>query len=211
MADENKIYVTEDGLKKLQDEYYHLVHVVREEVKSELKEARSLGDLSENADYDAARDKQSQVESRIVELESMLQHYVLIDTKQGSKKIVRIGSTVTLEFLDTKGREMIHEVTSSRIHDLGERTPLHVLRQAGYSEEFVRDKLVSAYRESVVNAVNSALKRINVASIVENKINSMSVEELEKGVLQVMKTELDMIVRLGALIGLVIGSINIFI
>ena len=115
------------------------------------------------------------------------------------------------EFLDTKGREMIHEVTSSRIHDLGERTPLHVLRQAGYSEEFVRDKLVSAYRESVVNAVNSALKRINVASIVENKINSMSVEELEKGVLQVMKTELDMIVRLGALIGLVIGSINIFI
>ena len=115
------------------------------------------------------------------------------------------------EFLDTKGREMIHEITSSRIHDLGERTPLHVLEQAGYSADVVREKLVAAYRESVVNAVNSALKRIDVASIVENKINSMSVEELEKGVLQVMKTELDMIVRLGALIGLVIGSINIFI
>ncbi len=115
------------------------------------------------------------------------------------------------EFIDTRGREMIHEITSSRIHDLGDRTPLHVLAQAGYSEEFVREKLAAAYRESVVNAVNSALKRIDVASIVENKINSMSVEELEKGVLQVMKTELDMIVRLGALIGLVIGSINIFI
>ena len=89
--------------------------------------------------------------------------------------------------------------------------PLHVLEQAGYSEEFVRKKLVAAYRESVVNAVNSALKRIDVASIVENKINSMSVEELEKGVLQVMETELNMIVRLGALIGLIIGSINIFI
>ena len=63
----------------------------------------------------------------------------------------------------------------------------------------------------MVNAVNSALKRIDVASIVENKINSMSVEELEKGVLQVMETELNMIVRLGALIGLIIGSINIFI
>lgn len=115
------------------------------------------------------------------------------------------------EFIDTRGREMIHEITSSRIHDLGDRTPLHVLSQAGYSEEYVREKLAAAYRESVVNAVNSALKRIDVASIVENKINSMSVEELEKGVLQVMKTELDMIVRLGALIGLVIGSINIFI
>ena len=62
-----------------------------------------------------------------------------------------------------------------------------------------------------MNAVNSALRRINVAQVVEDKINSMSVEELEKGVMQVMKTELNMIVNLGALIGLVIGSINIFI
>lgn len=128
MADENKIYVTEDGLKKLQDEYYNLVHVVREEVKSELKEARSLGDLSENADYDAARDKQSKVESRIVELESMLQHYVLIDTKQGSKKIVRIGSTVTLEFLDTK-EEATYTIVGSTEADplngkLSNETPL---------------------------------------------------------------------------------------
>ncbi len=128
MSDENKIYVTEDGLKKLQDEYYHLVHVVREEVKSELKEARSLGDLSENADYDAARDKQSQVESRIVELENMLQHYVLIDTKHGSKKIVRIGSTVTLEFLDTK-EEATYTIVGSTEADplngkLSNETPL---------------------------------------------------------------------------------------
>ena len=89
-------------MKKLQDEYYHLVHVVREEVKSELAEARSLGDLSENADWDAARDKQAQVESRIAELEGMLNHYELIDTKKGSKRIVHIGSTVKIEFLDTK-------------------------------------------------------------------------------------------------------------
>ena len=128
MTDDNKIYVTEDGLKKLQDEYYNLVHVVREEVKSELKEARSLGDLSENADYDAARDKQSQVESRIVELENMLQHYVLIDTKHGSKKIVRIGSTVTLEFLDTK-EEATYTIVGSTEADplngkLSNETPL---------------------------------------------------------------------------------------
>jgi transcription elongation factor GreA len=99
---ENKIYVTEEGLQKLKDEYNNLVHVVREEVKSELAEARSLGDLSENADWDAARDKQAQVESRIAELEGMLNHYELIDTKKGSKRIVHIGSTVKIEFLDTK-------------------------------------------------------------------------------------------------------------
>ena len=74
---EEKIYVTEEGLKGLQDEYHNLVHVVREEVKAELKEARSQGDLSENADYDAAREKQAQVEHRITELESMLSLTVL--------------------------------------------------------------------------------------------------------------------------------------
>ena len=98
---EEKIYVTEEGLQQLKDEYNKLVHVVREEVKAELKEARSLGDLSENADYDAAREKQSQVESRIAELENMLRHIEIINTK-GSSKTVRIGSTVTIEFLDTK-------------------------------------------------------------------------------------------------------------
>ena len=71
MAEENKTYLTEEGLKKLQDEYYHLVHVVREEVKQELAEARAQGDLSENADYDAARDEQAKVEARIATLEYM--------------------------------------------------------------------------------------------------------------------------------------------
>ena len=109
---EDKIYVTEEGLKKLQDEYQNLVHVVREEVKAELKEARSLGDLSENADYDAARDRQAQVESRITELENMLQHYVLIETKRGSKKMVHIGSTVKLKFLDNK-EEATYKIVGS--------------------------------------------------------------------------------------------------
>lgn len=122
----------------------------------------------------------------------------------------RVGRKME-ELIDTRGPQMVNEITESRIHDLGDRTPLHILEQAGYDAEHVRAKITAAYRESVVNAVNSALRRIDVAQIVEDKINSMSVEELEKGVMQVMKTELDMIVSLGALIGLVIGCINIFI
>ena len=100
MAD-NKNYLTEEGLKKLQEEYHNLVHVEREIVKAELKEARSLGDLSENADYDAAREKQAQVEHRISEIEDMLKNYEMIDTKSGSK-VVQIGSTVKVQFEDTK-------------------------------------------------------------------------------------------------------------
>jgi transcription elongation factor GreA len=118
MAEEKKHYVTEEGLRKLQEEYDHLVHVVREEVKAELAEARSLGDLSENADYDAARDKQAQVESRIVELENQLAHYVLIDTSSKNKKIVSIGSTVTLRFLDTEEEESYTIVGSTEADPL---------------------------------------------------------------------------------------------
>ncbi|MBR0309214.1 MAG: DUF445 family protein [Mogibacterium sp.] len=130
------------------------------------------------------------------------------------KLIDRIMSAVSEkmeEFIDTRGPEMVNEITVSRIHDLGDRTPLYVLEQAGYDADYVKAKITGAYRESVVNAVNSALRRIDVAKVVEDKINSMPVEELEKGVLTVMKTELKMIVDLGALIGFVIGSINIFI
>ena len=121
MSETKKIYVTEEGLQQLQDEYYNLVHVVREEVKSELAEARSLGDLSENADYDAARDKQSQVESRIVELENMLRHYELIDKNEQPKKgnkVVKIGFTVTLQFLDTNEEETYTIVGSTEADPL---------------------------------------------------------------------------------------------
>ena len=100
MTEEVKHLLTEEGLKKTQEEYNHLVHVVREEVKRELAEARSLGDLSENADYDAARDKQSQVESRILELEEILQHHTIIEAGSSKSKVISVGSTVTLQFMD---------------------------------------------------------------------------------------------------------------
>ncbi|MBR3377098.1 MAG: DUF445 family protein [Mogibacterium sp.] len=135
---------------------------------------------------------------------------LLVSDKMIDKVMNTVGEKME-EYIDAIGPEMVREITNSRIHDLGERTPLYVLELAGYDPDYVRKKITEAYRESVVNAVNSALRRIDVAKVVEDKINSMSVEELERGVLTVMKTELNMIVSLGALIGLVIGSINIFI
>ena len=66
---EEKHYLTEEGLKDLQEQYNYLVHVVREEITEELKAARAQGDLSENADYDAARDRQGKNEGDIRELE----------------------------------------------------------------------------------------------------------------------------------------------
>lgn len=95
MAD--KIFVTQEGLEELKAELENLVHVVRPEVINELQEARAQGDLSENADYDAARDHQARVEARITELESLIKNAVIIREDTGSGKTVRLGSTVTVK------------------------------------------------------------------------------------------------------------------
>ena len=96
MADD-KIYVTQEGLEELKKEQENLIHVVRQEVIEDLKAARAQGDLSENADYDAARDRQAQVEARIRELEVMLNNIEIIDDKQGSVRVAKSGSTVQID------------------------------------------------------------------------------------------------------------------
>ncbi len=125
---DEKIYVTAEGLADLQKEYDNLVHVERAHVIEELKEARAQGDLSENADYDAARDKQAHIEERIKQLENMLKHVELIDEKQKGAKIVRIGSTVTVEEMDTQS-EYTYSIVGSVEADplngkLSNQTPL---------------------------------------------------------------------------------------
>ncbi|NLC54628.1 MAG: transcription elongation factor GreA [Erysipelothrix sp.] len=91
-----KVHVTKQGHEELKEERSNLIHVVRKEVIEELKAAREQGDLSENADYDAARERQGKVEARISELEVMLNNIEIIDSNKGTSKIVRLGSTVTL-------------------------------------------------------------------------------------------------------------------
>ena len=117
MLDE-KFYVTEEGLKELKEEYENLVHVVRNEVIEDLKAARAQGDLSENADYDAARDKQAQVEARIKELEHMIRNAEVISENRGTR-YVRLGSTVTVEPMDT------HEKITFTIVGTVEADPLN--------------------------------------------------------------------------------------
>ncbi|MFV0479748.1 MAG: transcription elongation factor GreA [Anaerorhabdus sp.] len=99
---DEKVYVTQEGLEELKKEYENLVHVVKNEVIEDLKAARAQGDLSENADYDAARDRQAQVEARIRDLEVMLDNIEIIKEKKGNSKIVKLGSTVEIEDLETK-------------------------------------------------------------------------------------------------------------
>lgn len=94
--DENKVLLTQSGIEKLKEEQYELINVIRPKVIEELQLARSQGDLSENADYDAARNRQAEVEARINEIEYMLQHAEIIDEEGQDVAVVRPGVTVTL-------------------------------------------------------------------------------------------------------------------
>ena len=98
MADKQKL--TKAGYKKLQEELKYLVDEAREEVKRQLAEARAQGDLSENADYDAARGKQAEVEGRIKEIENILANADIIEESKASTKKVGLGSTVTIHYVD---------------------------------------------------------------------------------------------------------------
>lgn len=92
---ESRIFVTKEGLEKLQQEYENLVKKERPALSERLKLAREAGDLSENADYESAREKQAFVEGRIAELTQMLKKVVIVSQANGTRK-VGVGSTVKL-------------------------------------------------------------------------------------------------------------------
>ena len=94
MAEAKKVVMTYEGLKKMEQELEELKTVRRKEVAEKIKEARGQGDLSENAEYDAAKEEQGEIESRIVQLENLLRNAEVIDEEQLKKDIVSLGSKV---------------------------------------------------------------------------------------------------------------------
>ena len=100
--EQEKVLLTQSGLEKLEQERDRLINVERPKVIEELQLARSQGDLSENADYDAAREKQAHLESRIKEIDYMLQNAEIISEDQMDLKVVKPGTTVTILDLSEK-------------------------------------------------------------------------------------------------------------
>lgn len=98
MKNKNIVYLTQEGLDELKKELDELIRVKRPENIQAIKEARALGDLSENADYDAARDEQAQIEGRIKTIEKMLENVKII--KEISKDKVGLGNTVGIKYVE---------------------------------------------------------------------------------------------------------------
>ncbi len=103
MSNTKEVYLTEEGLEQIKEELNYLKLEKRPEIVQALKDARALGDLSENAEYDAARGDQAIVEARILELEQMVEKAVII--KEVSKDVVSIGAKVTIEYIDDAEEE----------------------------------------------------------------------------------------------------------
>lgn len=98
--------LTAEGLQKLKDELAQRKGVIREEIVERLKEARAQGDLSENSEYDQAKEDQGKNEGRIIELEQMIKTATIIDDSASKEAgIVSLGSTVVLEDLETNEQE----------------------------------------------------------------------------------------------------------
>ncbi len=100
-----QVLLTSEGLKKLQDELDNLKTVRRKENTAAIKMARSFGDLSENSEYDEARNEQAEIESRIVEIENMLNNAKVIDEDNIDTDVVSVGSKVTVMDMEDKTEE----------------------------------------------------------------------------------------------------------
>lgn len=101
----NKVLVTLEGLKKLEEELKYLKEVERVKIAERLKEAISFWDLSENSEYEEARNVQSQVEVRITDLESKLKNVEIIDESKKDASKVNMGDTVTLLTVESDEKE----------------------------------------------------------------------------------------------------------
>lgn len=99
MAEEKNYYMTEEGKEKLEKELEFLKAEKRKEVVERIKIARGFGDLSENSEYDAAKDEQAFVEARIATLEKMIRNSVIIQEDQENSDVVSLGKSVTFQEL----------------------------------------------------------------------------------------------------------------
>lgn len=93
---EKKIVLTYEGLQNLENELQELKTIRRKEVAEKIKEARGQGDLSENAEYDAAKEEQAEIETRIVELEKILRNAQVIDEDEVNVDVINLGCRVKI-------------------------------------------------------------------------------------------------------------------
>ena len=153
MAKEYKL--SAERLEELKKELTYLKTVREKEVADQIKEARSFGDLSENSEYDEAKNEQGKLYSRIAEIEEILSNYVVIEESEDAHDMVRIGSTITV--LDKEfGEKETYQVVGSQEADpmngrISEESPFgKALLGKSVGEDVVVDAPVGTIRYQIV-------------------------------------------------------------
>jgi transcription elongation factor GreA len=118
MPDNQKEYLTQEKFDGLGKELEQLKTVRRKEVAEELEYAKGLGDLSENAEYQEARNNQATIEERIAKLEDILKRAVIINEKDHTTDVVNIGSTVTVK--KDAGPSVVYKIVGSEESDMSQ-------------------------------------------------------------------------------------------
>lgn len=116
MSEEKKFYMTLEGKAKLEQELEYLKAEKRKEVVERIKIARSFGDLSENSEYDSAKEEQAFVEGRIVTLEKMIRNAVIIKEDNTNSSVVSLGKSVKFKELPD-GDEEVYTIVGSAESD----------------------------------------------------------------------------------------------
>lgn len=112
MAKGKQMLYTQQGYQELVDELHRLKHEKREEIKNAIATARGFGDLSENAEYDEARNEQAKNETRIKELEELLENAVILDESNIDTSVISLGSTVKV-YHEGMAREFVYDLVGS--------------------------------------------------------------------------------------------------
>ncbi len=154
---EKKNILTKDGLESLENELHFLKVERRQEVAQKIKEAREQGDLSENAEYDAAKDEQRDIEARIEEIENILKNAEIVSDDEVNSDKISIGCTVRLKDLD-ENEEYEYKIVGS--------TEANVLNGLISNESPVGAALIGKKRNNKVEVETpSGIIRFKVLSI----------------------------------------------
>ena len=115
MSERKKIFLTQEGYEEIKEELNYLINEKRPENINAIKEARALGDLSENADYDAARNEQAEIEARIKKLETIIDNVQIIEEVSTDK--VGLGNVVKISYLDDEDDTDEYKIVGSQEAD----------------------------------------------------------------------------------------------
>lgn len=157
MGETNNVYLTPEGRKKLQEELDYLIKVRRPEISRQIAEAKSDGDVSENAGYDEAKNTQAFVEGRILTLQSILASAVEI-SQNGSKDVVGLGCTVTIRDMEYGDQETYTIVGSTEVDPgngrISDRSPLGRALMGGRQGDRVQAQAPSGLIEYEIVAIS---------------------------------------------------------